>query len=391
VNNPFEFGRALTAGELVDRESEVSEIASTLRGASKLFLIGPRRYGKTSILRAAEKLAVDKGAIVLRYDAEAFATLSHLAERVLADAAQQLTPTLEKAGHALRDIFVRLRPEASVDPHTGVWTVSLHTAESTAPIPLLVDVLDGIERLAARARKPVAIILDEFQKVIEEGGPDAEAQIRASVQQHRHIAYVFAGSKTRMLADMTSDPNRPFYKLGSVRFLGPVPRADFVNFLERHFAAGGIEVQPGAADAILDAAEEVPYDVQLLAHECWDACRESAGRGKKSREPAALTAEIVRQVRDRSALRSDPIYTQLWAGLPSTQQRALLALLRESGEGLTSTAVSRRYDIPISTLRSSLRLLEEKSIIREEQSRGSTRLRFEDPLFSAWITLVIPA
>jgi hypothetical protein len=390
MKNPFEFGRALNAGELVDRESELSEIVATILDASKLFLIGPRRYGKTSILRAAEKIAIDKGAVVLRYDAEAFATLGQLSAKILADAARQLTPTLEKATHALRDIFGALRPEASVNPQTGAWTVSLYEVQPSAPIPLLVDVLDGVETLAAKARKPVAIILDEFQKVIEEGGPGADSQIRAAVQHHRRVGYVFAGSKTRMLTDMTSDPNRPFYKLGSARFLGAVPRTDFVRFLERHFAAGRIAMQDGAAEAILDASEDVPYNVQLLAHECWDACREPPGKGKKGSEHTTLTVALVREIRDRSALRSDPVYTQLWSALPSTQQRTLLALLRESDEGLNSTAVSRRYDIPTSTLRNSLRLLEVKGILREEQARGTTRLRFEDPLFSAWISLVIP-
>jgi len=390
MRNPFEFGRALRAHELVDRESEVAAITSTLLGTSKLFLIGPRRYGKTSLLRAAEEKAERAGGIVLRHDAEAFPTLDRLAERMLADAARRLTPTIEKAGIALRDIFVRLRPIASVNAQSGEWSVSLSAADAHEAIPLLVDVLDGIERLAARAKSPVALVLDEFQKIVEEGGPNAEAQIRAAVQQHRHLAYVFAGSKTRLLADMTSDPNRPFYKLGEVRFLGPVPRADFASFLERKFAAGGITVAQGAAEAILDAAEDVPYNVQLLAHACWDACNETVNRKKDAGQAAPLTPELIRRTLHIVALRSDPIYTQLWSGLPSTQQRALLALLRDRQAGLTVTAAAEHQKLPLSTLRKSLQLLERKGIIREEQTLGNTRLRLEDPFFGAWIALVIP-
>lgn len=388
MQNPFEFGRALDPDELVDREEEVATMATALLGASKLFLIGPRRHGKTSVIRAAERRAERAGGVVLRYDAEAFPTLAQLAERLLADTVRRLTPTVERAGGVLRDTFARLRPQVSVDPQSGGWSVTLTTADVRAPVPLLVDVLDGVERLAAGIEHPVAVILDEFQKVVADGGRDAEAQIRAAVQQHRHVAYVFAGSKTRLLADMTSDPNRPFYKLGEVRFLGPVPHRDFAAFLERGFAAGGITVEPGAAEAILEAAEEVPYNVQLLAHACWEVCRATMGGAAAS--PPPLTAELVRRTRDAVALRSDPIYTQLWSGLPSTQQRALLALLRERGEGLASTAVARRYRMPITTLGKSLKLLEAKGILREEQARGTTRLRLEDPLFGAWIALVVP-
>ena len=47
----------------------------------KLFLIGPRRYGKTSLLAAAEAHAELEGMVVLRFDAERFPTLGLLAER----------------------------------------------------------------------------------------------------------------------------------------------------------------------------------------------------------------------------------------------------------------------------------------------------------------------
>src|SRR5688500_16061759 len=50
--------------------------------------------------------------------------------------------------------------------------------------------------------------------------------------------------------------------------------------------------------------------------------------------PVALTTELVRQTRDAEALRHDSFYTQLWASLTSTQRRALLAILRESGARL---------------------------------------------------------
>ncbi len=54
MDNPFEFGRELGTDELVDRQAEVSAVIDTIRQSTKLFLIGPRRYGKTSILKTAE-------------------------------------------------------------------------------------------------------------------------------------------------------------------------------------------------------------------------------------------------------------------------------------------------------------------------------------------------
>lgn len=398
MKNPFEFGRELGPDELVDRDEELSAAVAAMRNAGKLFLIGPRRFGKTSILRAAAERARESGTVVLRYDAEAFPTLEQLAARLLADTAAALTGTVERAGKAIREFFASVRPEASYDATENAWSVTLGAAAQpgeASAVPLLADVLAGVERAAKRARRPVAVVVDEFQKVVEAGGVDAEGQIRSAVQRHRHVGYVFAGSKTRLLADMTGNPNRPFYKLGEVRFLGAVPRADFAAFLARGFAAGGIHLATGTTDAILDAAEEVPYNVQLLAHACWEVCRAestaSSRAPQRHRGPMrTLTPERVHETRNVIALRSDPLYTQLWSSLTASQQKALVALIRESGVQLTSTDVARRYNLPVPTMQKALRALEAKTIVREEQSLGTVRLRLEDPFFAAWVELVVP-
>jgi hypothetical protein len=52
--------------------------------------------------------------------------------------------------------------------------------------------------------------------------------------------------------------------------------------------------------------------------------------------------------------------------------------------------VSRRYSIAVPSMQKALEALETKGIIREEQSFGAARLRLEDPLFGAWVELVVP-
>jgi hypothetical protein len=228
-------------------------------------------------------------------------------------------------------------------------------------------------------------VIDEFQEIVEDGGVEAEEQIRAAIQRHRHVAYLFAGSRTRMLADMVKDPTRPFHRLGTPLFLGPLPRDEFASFVARGFRAARIPLEEAAVAAILDAAEDVPYNVQLLAHACWTACREGARGGT----PRRLTVPLVAEVAAAEARRHDPLYTQLWASLPSTQRRALVAVHRERGRGLASTALAQAYGMAVSTMQRALEALENKQIVREDGAAGAVRLRFEDPLFSAWIGLAI--
>ena len=382
--NPFQFGRELGPSELVNRQPELAALSAALAAGGKLFLIGPRRFGKTSILRVAATRAEEAGICVLRYDAQAFPGLSELAERIAADTVKRLSPTLEKAAKAARELFRGLGPQASFDPQDGNWTLSLAGAQGRSmPVPLLVDVLDGVERAAQKSKRPAAIILDEFQEIIERGGNDAEAQIRAAVQRHEHVAYIFAGSKTRLLTAMVSDHSRPFYRLGTVHFLGPVAREDFSPFIADGFANAGLEITPDAVAAVLELAEDVPYNVQMLASACWAWA--NTNRAANRAAGTAVTADVVRNVCEMEARRLDPLYTQIWSDLVASQRQALRAIVLERGLLLTSADASKRYKLPISTMQRAIEALERKQLVRQDASLGEKQYRLEDPLFAAWI------
>ncbi|MGB3543751.1 AAA family ATPase [Rubrivirga sp.] len=381
MNNPFEFGRELSATEIVDREDEVDQVVRALRGRERLFLIGPRRFGKTSILRAASERAEDEGAVVLRYNAEGYPSLTALAERIVADGAKRLTGPIEKAGRKVQEAFGALRPQLSYNPLTDTFSASLAAGARSPDATLIADALSGIDVLAATAEHPVAVVIDEFQRVVEDGGVSAEGQVRAAVQAHDHVGYVFAGSKTRMLAEMTGDESRPFYRLGARLFVGPVPREDFRPALTSGFADAKLDVSEDAVEAILDLAEDVPYNVQRLAHESW---AEALATG----EP--VTAERVQATLERLVSRDDPFYTQTWNGLSRTQKQALLAVAREGGTGLYSGDLLRAYDLSSpSTMQAAIVGLVKAGVAREEEYQGGVRVRLEDPFFTAWLRLFV--
>lgn len=127
-----------------------------------------------------------------------------------------------------------LRPELDYCVMDGEWSVKFGVKASKLENPvLLVDALNGFEKLATTQPESMAIglIIDEFRRIIEIRGREIEGQISSAIQMHSRVGYVFAGSKTRMLNDLVMDPTRPFYRLGTNIFLGPVPRVNFTRFL----------------------------------------------------------------------------------------------------------------------------------------------------------------
>src|SRR6266850_5918950 len=51
MNNPFVYGEVVPGEAFVDRETELDRLVSDLGSGQKVFLISPRRYGKSSLIR----------------------------------------------------------------------------------------------------------------------------------------------------------------------------------------------------------------------------------------------------------------------------------------------------------------------------------------------------
>jgi hypothetical protein len=379
MRNPFQYGAELRSGQIVNRKQELRDVERAILEQGRLFLLGPRRYGKTAILRAAGAAAERAGAVVIRLDAEAYPGIGDLVRAMVTEAAQRLKSDVAKSGEKILRFFARLRPSISYSPDTNTWSASIDAGRGvdTDRTPLLIDAIDGLAHLAADLKKPTALVLDEFQKVIELGGQTTEAQIRAAIQRHTQLGFVFAGSKTALLNDMTLNPARPFYRMGVRHFLGPLPRDEFAHFITRGFEQGGFRVDPDAVRDILDHAQDVPYNVQALASVAWELISEE--------KVGTLTPKLVARALKLLVERDAPFYLTLWNGLTTVQQRVLLTAVREGGVSLTSGAVTHKAALSASTMSKTLRFLEERQILRREEQHEQARWRLEDPFFASWL------
>lgn len=390
IHNPFRYSGDLGTHEIVDRVEETALVESTIRNGEKLFLIGPRRFGKTSILRTAHENLEAEGAIVLRLNAEAYPSVDMLIEKIVSSAAVRLKDKVEIGIEQIGKFFSRLKPEFKYNGVEQELSVSLGVDTSTdgnRPVKAFADALDGLEKLALAQpdSRPVGLIIDEFQALIDHGGENAEAQIRSAIQEHHRVGYVFAGSQTRLMTEMTMNHDRPLYRLGSNRFIGPLPTADFEAHLRKQFRKSGFVVRDEEPiKLILSLAEEVPYNVQMLAYNCWEELR-----SQSQSKPAKLTVKLVQTILRRTVSGLDPLFTQTWNRLTAVQQKTLIAVIRQSGVKMSSAEAAKSIGLSVSSVQSALRSLHEQSILRDDPAAGSIRMRFDDPFFAEWIRITV--
>src|SRR6266852_5986753 len=63
MENPFVYGEVVPAAAFVNRVAEIDRLVRDLTAAQKIFLISPRRYGKSSLIRRALAAMAGRGAL----------------------------------------------------------------------------------------------------------------------------------------------------------------------------------------------------------------------------------------------------------------------------------------------------------------------------------------
>lgn len=383
--NPFRYGADFVLDDIIDRKDEVVHVERVIRDGMRLFLAGPRGFGKTSILRASQTNMSRKGAMVLYVNAETSPDVGKLIGEIVAGAAAQLHDDAEVGILRAGGFFAHLRPTLSLSADGQEISVSIGIDLSGGKyrqMQVLADTLDSLERLAHTLpeSRPVALIIDEFSALMARFGVTGEAQIRSVAQRHQNVGYIFAGSNVGLMMDMTSKYRRPFYHGGDNLYLRPVPTADFTVWLHKQFTESGFEVSGREPVLrILSLAEDVPYNVQLLAHNCWDELH----RGSRSK----LTVALVESVLERTIQSLDPSLKQAWNRLTPLQQKTLTAVLHGKGQRMKPAEIARSIKSPASSVRSALLALYNRNILWNDANRGEVRVRLEDPFFAHWIRM----
>src|SRR5579864_6263818 len=259
AENPFVYGEVVPRTAFIDRDAELDRLVEDLADGQKVFLISPRRYGKSSLVRQALEILSRRRIATVDVTVSSFSSYVAFLEGY----ARALVALETRAGRAttwLRDLFRGVTPEVRLEagPHAGVALAfpSVRTARDAA-------------RLAARLNWRIVVALDEFQAVVAFNGGSVEQALRAAVQQQRQVGYVFAGSEPSLMEQMVG-PKRPFYKAGPVMRLGKIPADFFAAAVDSRFKRSGLTPESGLGAAIVDLAGNLPYDVQRLAHETWD-------------------------------------------------------------------------------------------------------------------------
>lgn len=373
METPFVFGKIATDKNFTDREQETAILVEHFKSLINTIIISPRRWGKSSLVNKASKLAMeqDNKLIICHIDLfnvrdeEHFYSL--LAQKVISATSSKWDETVD----LIRRFFSRLSPKITIgtDPMNEV-SVDFEMKDIVKNPD---EVLDLAEKIAKMKGLKIVVCIDEFQNISEFSDPDYfQKKLRSHWQQHQNVSYCLYGSKRHMMLEVFTDSSKPFYKFGNLMFLNKIETPYLVSFFKERFADTKKKITEEACNLIVEFTDNHPYYAQQLAQLSW------------LRTKDICTEDIVREAHTSLVEQLSLLFATITENLTTQQLHYLKALL--AGEkSISSTETMHRYKIssPTSIARSKASLI--KNDILDNKAG---EISFQDPIYAYWLKTV---
>jgi hypothetical protein len=370
--NPFVFGEIIDDANFVNRTDELNQLIRDLGDGQKVFLLSPRRFGKSSLVALALLKLKKRHIHTVNLTVSSYSSYAQFLEKFAEKVLRAAGPWERVKDWATR--FARqVKPDVNINMSTGEISLSLGKGAGFDPSPIAPDIFALPGELTKNAGFRMAICLDEFQQISQFNGGSVENAIRNQVQEQREVGYVFAGSQPSLMEEMLS-AKRPFHKAGPQMFLDKIAAKDWKDSITRHFRKRGRTLDDPGLETLLASADLIPYDVQRIAHELWDYA--------ELKDKRQLDVSDVNSVIETLVTSQSTYYELVWEQLSARQRAALQAIAYRGTSEIYSQGVREEFRLgPASSVQKALQSLDSRDIL--DRYKGS--YFFLDPLFPSWI------
>lgn len=370
METPFIFGKIATEKNFTDRKLETANLVQNFSSLINTIIISPRRWGKSSLVNKAAKLAMEQDSKLRICHIDLFNVrneenfYSLLAQNVIAATSSKWEEAVENA----KSFLSHLVPKISIgsDPTNEVsidfdWETVKQNPD---------EVLDLAEKIAKKKGLKIVICVDEFQNIAEFTDPDYfQKKLRSHWQQHQSVAYCLYGSKRHMMMEVFTNSSKPFYKFGNLIFLNKIDTPYLVDFFNSRFADTGKAINEDAANLIAKLVDNHPYYAQQLAQQSW------------LRTMKVCTVEIVWEAHAALVEQLSLLFVTITEKL-TTQQLNYLKALIAGEKAITSTDVMHRYQISSTT---SIARSKATLIKNDILDNKAGKISFQDPIYAYWL------
>lgn len=366
---PFQFGSLAEKENFIDRVEDRALLKQLLMSGIHVMLISPRRWGKSSLVKAVaeELMAEHKEVRVCFIDAFSISTETEFyrtfASRVMSCAASRFKKGIEEMRKFLTGAVPQLVIRDKVTEFV-TFDVRFQPQEKDK-----LEILELPEKIAAAKGLRIIVCIDEFQQLANiPQYSDMEGKMRSVWQQQHHVSYCLYGSKRHMMTDIFNDSAKPFYRFGQVIWLKKIEERYWVDFIVDAFARTGKSITIELAKRICDVTKCHSWYVQQLSFFIWNATDNE------------VTDETFDRALQRMIDTNAPMF-QNDIEVLTASQKAMLQAVNDGIYQFSAESSKRLYTLGnANTIVRNKRILQDKDII-EQQGKEFV---FVDPIFQLW-------
>ena len=369
ATNPFHLETLPVDAPLCDREQEFDLLLQRGRSKTNVVLFSPRRYGKTSLVQRVQAKLREEDHVTVFCDLYGVISIDEIASRIAKAIFEEIRNNDSLFRKAV-SILTSFRPVLTPDPQDG-FSVSVQPSRTVSGPELLDQALREMKDFIARSGRHVHVVLDEFQEITEvETGLQIQAIMRTHIQ-NMDAAFVFVGSRRRILLDMFSNRKKPFFQSAMHMELAPLPDEDVRDYIKERFASTNMDITQQAAGLLINMVHGYPFYLQKLCSLVYE-------QGLDTIDETAITKGF------EHLLASEKYTFELILQSLTTRQTILLrAIAKEPSPSLYATAYMARHGLgSIGGVQGALKILTSLDLVENGPDKTWQPV---DPIFGEWL------
>lgn len=371
MHNPFSPNLVPPPREFSILRPEKSALKERLKSPCRILIEGPRRTGKTSLVRACvpekELLAIDWKDLVS--PREALAAMEFQVSSFLdrARPLRQKLETLKDRGFQIEANFMGGGFKFGVPP-----VVRRDPSDIAKIIGALLKALNEVSK-----KGKLVLYFDEIQDLAgTKPGLAFLGQLRGHLQLMTHLPVIFSGSVRSLLSATFYDGGSPFYRQYEALPLKPIPAPKLSAWAKRLFAKKDISLPDDGAEVLGSATRWIIGDVQRLAAYLWHVSE--SGETLDATKVTSHTLDYI--ATNRTTFET---YLRRYSAAQKGVLRAIAWLeTRADPPTLTGSLTRETFGFESGAVPNALRTFEKDQIAVDDPDLG---LRIDDPFFAVYL------
>lgn len=372
MQSPFVFGRIAEGSSFANRKNELQRISGNLRNKIHTVVMGPRRIGKTSLVR---KITAEySGLSYYRFcyidaykvqDEEGF--YNYFASEVIRACSNNVDEAFEYSRQFMAKSSSKLAFSLT---QSKDYNVSVLSEDDISE-----DALNLGNEIARKKNFILIVCIDNFQNIERfDNNLAFQKKFKTSLESHDKTVYCIAGTKTHFLYEAFTNPEMPLYHFGDLILLDRISIGELAPFVMNRFGESGKTCALQYAERICNMMHCHPYYTQQLAHIVF-----MNSNGK-------VDDDVINRSIDEMIERNLIPFQREYENLSILQANFLRLLLDGVQEGFTTRPVIDKYRLSSSA--AVIRVID--SLIRKEIiDKRDGKFEFVDPAFHLWMTRFI--